>query len=114
MLRTEHGVELAFKLDKSPAPTIIAICSELCKHAVALHRLAEIGCNRTMTRRETYNETACEGIIKDCVFSLQIHYPQITGVEFSGDPRGAVVKLVVNDRSGDCFGGDRWLIVPGS
>lgn len=121
MTITKNGLELAERLIRfnpnaaSNTEAVREVCSRICRHGATIKRLAEAYCNREMSEAEQETDKACEARIRELVGELQLHgCKHVTGVEFQGDPRGATVKLKVNDRSGDSFGGDDRMVVPGS
>lgn len=118
MCMTKHGAELAATLTKRNAvepKTVLETCSLICRHAATIKRLAEAYCNRELSTDEKERDRMCEARIRELVKALiEAGCKQVTGVEFQGDPRGATVKLIVNDHSGDSWGGDDRLCVPGS
>jgi hypothetical protein len=74
------------------------------RHAATLQRLAETACNRTLTKweeRTDENETR----------AMELCLPEGFSAVFSGDPRGAVVKIKVpSGRTNDW--GQQGICVP--
>lgn len=107
-------------------PDDCARCSLIARHAVTLHRLYEDECNghpsmgdphcpieraqklQAKWEARTERETArLEKRIKELANGL----PNIAGVEFNGDPRGAPVRLITQDGSGDSWADPRgWCV----
>ncbi len=120
MSTTKNGLALAARLVRSnPSLSPGAIertqerCSKLCRHAATLTRLAEAACNRPLTRADNDADEAAEARCRELVKELVADgVANVVAVVFQGDPRGAVVKLKVSDRSGDWFGGDDYIVVP--
>lgn len=104
---TKNGKKLADSLNPLIGSTseIDEICSKICRLAVTHHRLAEDECNGPYPLEWTQNwqdsiEAKTEKVEKQ-ITALVERLPetdegQLT-VEFQGDPRGATVKLKVNN-----------------
>lgn len=112
---TRRGHELNKLIDKFVGTTqrTLEICSLVARHATTHHRLQEIQCNREATAAELLREKHIEDRIRKLVADLPKAKVQLTrgstvasiGVEFSGDPRGFTVKLVVpGDKGGNTWG----------
>lgn len=111
---TRRGTELARKLqpmfEALPADRwswfgVAATLSLIARHARTHHRLAEIACGRELTAEECRRDVRIEHRIIELAESL----PGTVRAKFSGDPRGATVKLVLPGewrRLHDCFGGE--------
>jgi len=84
------------------------VCSLVARHATTHARLAETAVNRDLTPREERQDRAVEARIRELVASLPKPRGRAAiGVEFSGDPRGFTVKLVVpGDKGGNTWGLD--------
>ncbi len=66
-------------------------CQRIMRYAATVQRLAETACNRGLTEREIRKDEAMQmNIIALCA-------PCDVQAQFSGDPRGCVVKLQVPD-----------------
>lgn len=121
MSTTKNGLALAKRLLRSNPKLTDAnrervrdLCSRLCRQAATLQRFAETACGRELSRTEEERDKACEARSRELVKELcAVGVENVAHVDFSGDPRGAVVKLKVTDRSGDWFGGDDYLCVLG-
>jgi len=104
---THRGHELNRLIAKFVGTTqrTLEICSLVARHATTHHRLQEIQCNRSASAGELLQEKRIEDRIRRLVANLpRLPIGAIT-VEFSGDPRGFTVKLVVpGDRGGNTWG----------
>lgn len=105
---TRRGRELNKLIAKFVGTTqrTLEICSLVARHATTHHRLQEIQCSREATAAELIHERQLEDRIRKLVADLpQRSRGASIGVEFSGDPRGYTVKLVVpGDRGGNTWG----------
>ena len=129
---TSKGLKLAQKLAPSIGipDGIFETCSLICRHAVTYHHLQEASCNghpamgdpvisveRANRLQEKYDEWIAkrEGQIERRINELVASLPLVNGepirADFSGDPRGATVKLVMPDGRYDDWG-QRGLCVP--
>lgn len=79
------------------------------RDAATHHRLAEAECNREITADEQRRSAACERRITE---RLALLGPGFSVAEFSGDPRGATVKIRVPSGYGDSWGDRSHLCVP--
>lgn len=91
---------------------IVGLVVRLERQAKILTRLAVTACNRELTATECSFDLIAENLCREITGHLKrAGCRNIVGIDFSGDPRGAVVKIKVNDRSGDWFGGDDYIVV---
>ena len=81
-------------------------CRQIMRDARTVQRYAEAECNRLPTARETSRAGAARLRIEEATRTLGI------GVEFSGDPRGACVKLRLPSGRGNDWGGIGLHCVP--
>ena len=77
------------------------------RDAATHHRLCEVDCNEGLTEKQARQSDACERRILARCAELGPGF----GAVFSGDPRGATVKLVVPSGYSDSWGGEG-LCVP--
>ena len=128
---TNKGRELGRKIDRACygdacQDLVDQTCSLIARHAVTLHRLYEDECNghpqvgnphlpiETVNKMQarweerTERETArLEKRIRELAKGL----PNVNCVVFNGDPRGAPVRLVTKDGSGDSIADPRgWCV----
>ncbi len=110
---TRRGKELQQQIEKfvGISDEILEICSLVARHAATHRRLQEAQCNRELRPSEVRKERQIEERIRTLVGRLPPLPPLDSGkriaVEFSGDPRGYTVKLVVpGDRGGNTWGLD--------
>lgn len=80
---------------------------EILKLTRAQHREAEIACERELTPAELRRGTKQRGRLLELV-----RYDYGFDIEFSGDPRGAVVKITFPSKRGNCFGDPSLYCVP--
>lgn len=97
--RDEFLVELLEELHATPAREVFKLARELMRLANRHHRLQEAACNVTLTERQEKTEQRTEEKIRALCAPLGI-----TPV-FSGDPRGATVKLKVPSGRTNDWGG---------
>lgn len=90
-------------LDPDPENLGPAACSLITRHARTHHRLAEMGCNGTLTATDERLGEYLEDRIRALAAQLRINGRPVA-VKFSGDPRGCTVKLLLG--RGNTFGGD--------
>lgn len=112
--RTEHA-EAAIewlrvsmpKMTPEHEETIAAICEA----AARSQQLAVHACNRSLTKREEQEDAALDARLRELVAKMPKVRDEKTGklasvrLKLGGDPRGAVVKLVMPDGRYDSWGG---------
>lgn len=79
------------------------------RDAATHHRLAELDCNEGLTEAQARRSDACERRIAERLAELG---PGFAVAEFSGDPRGATVKIRVPSGYGDSWGDRSAYCVP--
>lgn len=100
---TKNGRKLAKTLEPliGSSNQIQHFCSKICRWAVTHHRLAEDECNIAFDDegQKLFDERV--EIIEQRITALVARLPETAEgpltVEFQGDPRGATVKLLVNN-----------------
>lgn len=116
MMRTKKGKELEARLTRNyylpfeQRMQVQGVCSLILRHAATLQRLAETACNRELTADEEKKDGSLSARVTLLVEDLKkLGCKNVVGVNFSGDPRGVVVKIKVNDHVGDSWGGSEWV-----
>jgi hypothetical protein len=100
---TKKGYELAFRLNPYLGTTnrIAETCSLIARHATTYAWIQERWCNVEMSERETAALEAKEDRLEERITDLVNDLPWTeTGqirVQFDGDPRAYVVRLLVPD-----------------
>lgn len=79
------------------------------RNAATHHRLAELDCNGGLTPKQARQSDACEQRIRAALADLG---PGFGVGEFSGDPRGATVKITLPSGYGDSWGDRSHYCVP--
>jgi len=104
--KTSNGYRLAEALNPSIGTTsnIIETCSLICRAATTHARLAEADCNYGLTERENRLVERLEKRIANLCLELPTVVDKAITPIFSGDPRGATVKLVLPDGRTDDWG----------
>lgn len=77
----------------------VTLARQILRDASTMQRLAEEACNRELSGRERNNEEVCGQRIAD------LCRPYGIKANFNGDPRGAVVKLILPSGRWNSFGG---------
>lgn len=113
--KTLKGYKLAEKIKSNN----VEVCSLIARHAKTHHKLSEDECNghpamgnplvdiRTANKLQ---ERFAKWIdkrnaqIESRIRTLALQLPEVKSVNFSGDPRGATVKLIMKDGSYDDWG----------
>ena len=107
---TKRGRELAKLVEPfvGGSKRVREICSLIARQAATHARLSADDCNVGMTPRQRRQEGHVEARIRKLVATLPRPRGRAAiGVEFSGDPRGFTVKLVVpGDKGGNTWGLD--------
>jgi hypothetical protein len=78
------------------------LCSLICRAAATHHRYQEMACNEP----DAPSDAAIEARIRQLVDALPRYRNQPIVPVFSGDPRGATVKLRMPDGRSDDWGGE--------
>lgn len=105
---TTKGDKLALRLSRHIGTTyaIRVRCARICRAATTYNRYQEDWCSVEMTepqeRRRAEAEDRLEARIRDLVQGLPEADAGAFRVEFAGDPRGPVVRLVAPDGSEFC------------
>jgi len=104
--KTKSGYELAEKLNPSIGTTsaIIETCGLICRHARTYARLQEQDCNVGLTDNERIREEGLQKRIADLCSRLPLVDGKPIRPVFSGDPRGATIKLAIPDGRSDDWG----------
>lgn len=76
------------------------------RDAATHHRLCETDCNDGLTDKQSRQSDACERRITERVKALGPGF----GVMFSGDPRGATVKILLPSGYSDSWGGEGFCV----
>ena len=87
----------------------IELARAILRDAATHHRLCEQDCNEGLTAAQERRSEACERRITARLAELG---PGFAVAEFSGDPRGATVKIRVPSGYGDSWGDRTMLCVP--
>lgn len=87
---TNEKIEFTYLMAKHSTLSLYD-CKRIMRYAATCQRLAETACNRELTEREIRKQ---ENVQMDII---AICAPADISPDFNGDPRGAVVKLVVAD-----------------
>lgn len=103
---TNNGRKLAISLNPSIGITndILETCSLICRHAKTFHALMEFECNHGTTPWVEKREPQLVARICQLVEQLPLVNGEAIGAVFSGDPRGATVKLRMPDGRYDDWG----------
>ncbi len=88
----ENGIDLEDTLDK------------LHYYETALHRLAEIACNRDMTQHEEKREASITAKVE--AIAKQIDFK----VKFNGDPRGGAIRFILPSGKSNNWDNETWGI----
>jgi hypothetical protein len=100
---TKKGYELAFRLNPYLGTTnrIAETCSLIARHAGTYARIQERWCNEEMSERMTAYFEAQEDRLEARILDLVNDLPHTDDgqikVQFDGDPRAYVVRLLVPD-----------------
>lgn len=89
-MTTKDKLEFTYAMAKHSAATLGDI-QRLMRYGASIKAFAEIACNRELTHKEILRE---ENLFAKVI---QILAPIDCEPKFSGDPRGATVKIVVPD-----------------
>ena len=74
------------------------------RQETTLHRLAEVACERELTRAEQSKNDRIESRVRDLLTLYQIP------VRFEGDPRGGTIRMYFVSGASNNWGGDDWGI----
>lgn len=74
------------------------------RQETTLHRLAEVACNRDMTKREERKEER----IEQQVIALLTQYG--IDVRFNGDPRGSAIRMILPGKESNNWDHETWGI----
>ena len=98
--RTQFGLEGKFENGVDLEDTL----NKLHYYETALHRLAEIACNRDMTTHEEKRQNS----IKNKVVAIagRIGFK----VRFNGDPRGGAIRFILPSGKSNNWDSDTWGI----
>ena len=108
----EDASDLIKSLEPSVGLVLRSDAEELCRLGRHYHRIQERWCNEEMSEGVEIATRHREKAIEDQVFDIAKRI-NVYAVEFSGDPRGATIKLKMPDGRADDWGGVG-ICVPGS
>lgn len=102
-MTTTKGRELALKLSritpKIPMSILLEYCSSICRISTSLHNISERQCTEDMGEKEYARLEAKEEKLQKRVAEYIATLSEFAGYDmqpvFSGDPRGAVIKIAL-------------------
>jgi hypothetical protein len=106
--RDETIAQFAMQINHHGIPGGVDSIEELVdwlhRQETTLHRLAELACDRELTRAEQAKNDRIEGRVRDLL--ALYHVP----VRFEGDPRGGTIRMKFVSGASNNWGGEDWGI----